>query len=373
MLSSVVVLLQIARNMASRLTPPPKPPQYLSTRPRAGASSSPHPDPEQDIDTVPGGVFTEDFQEKTGVRVHPQVSSLPAQPPVKATETPLSAVFPARAAGTPGRMRLPTWSPWALGVLAGFVGSGVGAAGAIWLMVGHLEAPAAATTPVATNIAAPSPSALAPQVPRAAVSTGAPNTKGSDLVTVPPPKRSAAEAVAVARFTLGDEIDQLGRLRERLQANPALAHDPGTRKRLLDAARDEALALDALAVIAELPGPESADLLYVVWTSRVKRTRGTALAEALVYSKDVLPKASPELRVALDLRRAQDCKEISAILPRAVEFGDRRSLRPLGNFNSPRMRCGASGKEDCYACVRHTRQLTQAIRATMRRKPPRYE
>ena len=189
---------------------------------------------------------------------------------------------------------------------------------------------------------------------------------------MPPAQRTSAETVAVARRELADEVNELERLRGRLRSDPALGQDRATWKLLLTAARDEARALDALTVIAELPGPESADLLYEVWTGTAERTRTTAVAEQLVYSKDVLPKASPALRVALDLRRAEQCEDLAAIVPRAIEVGDRRSLHLLGRLNKARIGCGPGGKKDCHACVRHTEPLTEAIHAALDREAPSY-
>jgi hypothetical protein len=84
----------------------------------------------------------------------------------------------------------------------------------------------------------------------------------------------------------------------------------------------------------------------------------------------VYAKASPALKVALDLRRAESCEETQKILPRAIEQGDRRSLHLLER----RLRkygCGATKKEDCYKCLRDGDELKDAIKAVRTRQRPR--
>jgi len=118
--------------------------------------------------------------------------------------------------------------------------------------------------------------------------------------------------------------------------------------------------------------PLGADLLYEVWTRTPVRTDATDLARALVYSTDVRPKASPALSVALDLRVAESCEQYKAILPKALKDGDRRSAQLLAKLNAKRG-CGATKREDCYACLREPGdELKATINAVKSRRAPSF-
>jgi hypothetical protein len=109
--------------------------------------------------------------------------------------------------------------------------------------------------------------------------------------------------------------------------------------------------------------------VYEVWTGTRERTEVTSLAQALVYSSDVRPKASPALAVALDLRAAESCEENRRLLPIAERDGDRRSLHLLVKLRKVRG-CGANGRMDCYGCLRRGTALGDAIRAVKDKKAP---
>jgi len=113
-------------------------------------------------------------------------------------------------------------------------------------------------------------------------------------------------------------------------------------------------------------------VIYDVWIGTKERTETTQLAQELVLSKGVRAKASPALAVALDLRDDPSCEAASRIVDRAIEHGDRRSLRLLGNLTL-RRGCGPRKSEDCYACLRGDHRLTDAITAVAKRNEPKLE
>jgi hypothetical protein len=124
-----------------------------------------------------------------------------------------------------------------------------------------------------------------------------------------------------------------------------------------------------LESMAALPAPIAADLLYEVWTGTVQRNATTELARALLYSRDVRPKASPALAVALDLRVSTSCKENQAILPRAEQDGDRRSLHLLLQLQR-RYGCGPNKRQDCNPCLRKGDEVERAVKAVRERRDP---
>lgn len=182
---------------------------------------------------------------------------------------------------------------------------------------------------------------------------------------------TANEAIAVSEGERQQQVDRITELGEELAKDASLLHDSETLKTLIELARDDDTSRQTLAILAELPGPEAVDLIYEIWTGTRGRTDATSLAEALVYSKEVRPKASEALAVALDLRRAETCEERKALVERAVEFADRRSLHLLGKLNL-RRGCGPTKREDCNPCLGDRKRLAEAIQHARREAAPRF-
>ena len=193
----------------------------------------------------------------------------------------------------------------------------------------------------------------------------------AELEQRPVDERSVEQSIALARGRERQRHAELEALSERLRSDGSLAGQSDIQKQLLAQVVDPRVAVDALRVIATLPGTIGPDLLYQVWTGTRDRNDATVLAESLVSSAAVRARASEALSVALDLRRAEECQEMVSILPRAIEHGDRRSLRLLGRLLGKRG-CGARQTEDCYACLRGNDQLTEAIDAVKQRPPPEW-
>ncbi len=180
---------------------------------------------------------------------------------------------------------------------------------------------------------------------------------------------SIEEALEVTVAGRAKALKSAQQLALKFTQEPALVNVAGQLKQFKEFATNEGTSDVTLRAMARLPGDISADLLYDVWTSSADRSSATSLAQLLVYSKDVLPKASQALRVALDLRNAETCEQNRALLPRAIEFGDRRSLHLLA-FLQRNYGCGPKRKDDCYACLRHRSELEKAIRTVRGRAAP---
>ena len=188
-----------------------------------------------------------------------------------------------------------------------------------------------------------------------------------------PPQSLNARELALLAEARADQARVAGQaLREKVERNPALGKDPALQTELLRLADDPRTALDALSAMVALDGATGADLLYEVWTRTAVRSDATDLARALLYSRDVRPKASPALAVALELRSAETCEENKNILPKALQDGDRRSAHLLQKL-SAKHGCGAKKREDCYACLRDQRdELSATINAVKSRRPPEF-
>lgn len=219
--------------------------------------------------------------------------------------------------------------------------------------------PAPAPAPSLTTAAAPSNAAAEP-----ASSADLPSLEALS------PKLRSAEILEIASKHAGRQLGRARALSAALDRDPSLAQDEKTQaeiRRLLD---NQETSRHLLGVIAGLPGPVSADLLYEVWTGTVLRNETTDLARALLLSEDVRAKASPALSVSLELRQAERCEDSAKILPRAIEHGDRRALHLLTKLTR-RYGCGPNKREDCYPCLRGSDALDQAVKAVKNRREPK--
>jgi len=138
---------------------------------------------------------------------------------------------------------------------------------------------------------------------------------------------------------------------------------------LLRASQSPETARDALAAMAAVPGPISADLLYEVWTGTVERSGNTELARSLLLGRDVRAKASAALLVAIELRETETCEGHAKLLPRATEVGDKRAFGPLSRLLR-RTGCGPGKKSDCFPCLRTGDALKNALEAVKLRREP---
>jgi hypothetical protein len=182
---------------------------------------------------------------------------------------------------------------------------------------------------------------------------------------------SVSDALALSVGHSAQELRAARALRDKLGHDPGLVKDAGVLGDLRRFADDPETAPEALAAMAEVPGPISADMIYEIWTDTVAHTTATDLARSLMYSKDVRAKASPQLAIALDLRNAEKCEEFQTLLPKATELGDKRSFHLLAKLTR-KYGCGPGKRGDCYACLRDDKTvLDNAMKVVKARKEPK--
>ncbi len=191
------------------------------------------------------------------------------------------------------------------------------------------------------------------------------------LEELPPEKRSTEQALALSQGWLAKKRIELDELDAKLEQDPALLEKRATQRQLLTFSRDASVAQVTLRMISKQDSPIAADLLYEVWTGTRGRTEGTRLAQALVYSAEVRPRASPALSALLDLRKEKDCEKMREVLARVREHGDRRSLRGLAKLTL-RRGCGPKKRKDCFPCLRDGEELRKAINTVKDRPDPRF-
>ncbi len=328
------------------------------------ASSAAEPPSVESAPQQPGG---DDEETRPG---DPSYEDFVFQARYRATGQKESQVDPGDAAPPPRHSPASRVMLFAVAVAASGLGGAAGAGAMFFASRGHSALPPPNEAP-----AGPPPSV---QVPSPVTSASAATPLGPSthererLNQLAPEERTVAEAVLVAHHRRSQRTEEVAQLGEEMRQAPELVRDPARLRRLREYTTDPATAFAALTAMAALPGPESADLLYQMWVGRKERTEVTVLASELVYSKDVLPKASAALRVALDLRRARECEQAAAVLPRAIDVGDRRSVRVLAELMRYTPGCGPNKLSDCNDCLHHSDALMQAIRAVAAREAPKY-
>lgn len=173
------------------------------------------------------------------------------------------------------------------------------------------------------------------------------------------------------------ETRSRGALAAAREFDAVLDHDPGliteekTQAELRRLSENPETARVVLGAVAKLPAPVAADILYEFWTGTGAKNETTELARSLLYSRDVRPKVSAALAVALDLRSAEECEDAKAILPRAQKDGDRRSLHLFIKLQR-KYGCGPNKRQDCYPCLRRGDELESVIKTVKARQEPRF-
>ncbi|MFT3723987.1 MAG: hypothetical protein QM773_10400 [Hyphomonadaceae bacterium] len=266
---------------------------------------------------------------------------------------------------------VPLWSLLAPVVIVASLSAALAAAAA-----SHAPAPSAdeaaaralssaqAEAPSALPSSAPAPLAVATPGSVAAASGSA---EGLEL---PVGNYAAKDVLAIAEKRSAREVAAARALAASLDRDPGAAQEPRTLSELRRLSENQDTARIALESMAKLPAPLSADMLYEVWTGTVERNDITELSRALLFSKDVRPKASKALSVALDLRASESCEKTQQILPRAEADADRRSLHLLIKLQR-KYGCGPNKRADCYPCLRSGDALENSVKAARERPEPR--
>lgn len=113
----------------------------------------------------------------------------------------------------------------------------------------------------------------------------------------------------------------------------------------------------AVALLEHDFGARGVDVLYALLT-RPGPLRGR-IARSL-SREEVRGHASPATLIAIDLHNASRCETKRALLPRAAQFGDHRTLNQLKPLTVNRG-CGTLKLADCWPCLRKDAALRNAI------------
>ena len=135
---------------------------------------------------------------------------------------------------------------------------------------------------------------------------------------------------------------------------------------LFQTAQSAASTEAAFALLEGRMGAHGADVIYDLAQAKEVRLAVRARAEAWLGSPAFQEASSPELNVAVALQNAESCEQKHALLLRAKNVGDERSLpyiKPLAKTSG----CGAAKKTDCWRCLRKDARLADAIAAIEQR------
>jgi eukaryotic-like serine/threonine-protein kinase len=201
----------------------------------------------------------------------------------------------------------------------------------------------------------------------------------AELSARPEPMRAANEWLALGRgyAKLAQLSLSLSAYEKGVSAKPELGRDPkllsDVRRAVLDAQTSEA----ALKFAASGLGASGVDVVYDVWdTSRAVPNRAALakLARAQLDDDAVRAKASPALRLVLELGKAQKegCNGVKRWLVRAASDADARVLPALKRFDD-RRGCGFLGLSDCYSCLRAGKDLSAVATGAAARPAPTFD
>jgi eukaryotic-like serine/threonine-protein kinase len=184
--------------------------------------------------------------------------------------------------------------------------------------------------------------------------------------------KNPALALALFKAQLGgsSRASSLAAANRWLEADPAAALSAAPQ---IMALVDDALAAnegvdEVFKLLGERLGWRGADKLYdlAYGPSAQARPQLAARARTSLQFASALTKATPALKIALQLRAAQGCEEVAALLRRTREVGDERSA----NLLRPYVKTDGCKGADCYPCMRGTADLAGAIGAAEKRAAP---
>jgi hypothetical protein len=109
-----------------------------------------------------------------------------------------------------------------------------------------------------------------------------------------------------------------------------------------------------------------------VWAKTSLKTKATTRAYELLITSEVEDHYSPALRVAMELRSTESCKDILKLLSEVEKVGDERSVTVLRKMKKTDG-CGKGKKDDCYPCLRDGDAFGDAYQAAGMRSSLRFE
>jgi hypothetical protein len=170
--------------------------------------------------------------------------------------------------------------------------------------------------------------------------------------------------------SLGRWEESVGAYQAILSLRRDLRSDKGLLRDLLDASQNPRAFRIVLNLAETVLGKHGVDLIWAMWDeARLvpdRKEDTEKLAKKLVI---LAQRASPALRVAIDLTFATKCERLLGTLGRAATDADSRSSERLAAL-AAKTGCGDAQRDDCFPCLRDSPLLELATAQAEKTKAP---
>lgn len=170
--------------------------------------------------------------------------------------------------------------------------------------------------------------------------------------------------LAIAKLQVADKkhTDAVGTIGKALGVDPSVNENPEVASALWTTAQAKD-STDATFALLEGPmGSRGDDMLHDLATTEGVRRDVRQRADRWLGSEAFQKRSTPALNVLVALEKAKTCKQRYALLLRAKNQGDERTLALLQSYEK-KTGCGKKGDEDCNECLRSDKRLEEAIEA----------
>ena len=236
------------------------------------------------------------------------------------------------------------------------------------ILIGLLSSGAGSSEPATADrsesVAATTASSIAPAAPKGPTAAELDRAKASGAAALEalaqkfPESATVQLELAEASVAGQQYVKATGAVGRALALDGELKNDPRTARVLFQAAQVKD-SQDATFALLEGPmAARGADILYDLVVQKGVKPGTQTRAERYVRSSDFGVHASPELKVAVAMRKSKNCAEVRANLPEVQRIGDERSLPYLEFFQR---------KTQHYACLTEGGLLDATLAAVKKR------
>ncbi|HMR06167.1 MAG TPA: hypothetical protein PKA88_10320 [Polyangiaceae bacterium] len=300
----------------------------------------------------------------------------PAQPPgPPQPQAPIPGSVPQSVSAELAAMK-PARSPVPM-MIAAFSGAAVGALLTAFGFL-MLSGDPAAEKPVASaavpSASAPEPVEKKPELTPTQLAAQGDKAALKKLEAKDEKQRSSEEVVAIYSGRAAQKRKEIDELVRKMGLVETYAFDPENKRRVRDFAADREVGNYLLNGLAKMEGSWGVDHLYDVWIKTPGKTESSELARELLGTSEQRAKASPGLRALLELKElsaldAPDCEKAKPLLETLKEKGDQRCLGTVMRMNI-KTGCGEKKRDDCWACLRKSDEIKDAVGQAAKRKAP---
>ncbi len=253
-----------------------------------------------------------------------------------------------------------------LGLLVALIVNALGSDGEAASTLQARQTPSAASLPSSTRPASAKPRKAAQQKSTEEVALEQAKSKGLEALTALAKERpnDGAVLLALAQAQVGAKqyAQAVGTVSKALEVDPKLNSSEKISSLLFTTAQSKSGRQETFQLLEGPMGSRGADIVYDISIDERIKASVRRRAEKYLKSREFDRASSPALNIAVALRYASQCEQKHALLLRAKNVGDVRSLTYLEAFKQ-RSGCGSGGKQDCYPCLRKDSRLQDAIAA----------